>query len=109
MASDDYVERDVAAVLNVDRFESMLGRAPALWRLVFAAFVEGLYEDIFDIGADVGESPSDALVVSDDDEWRAGQSDSGNIVVAALQLGLVPRVRNVMRRGACRSTAAAFR
>ena len=62
------------------------GWFPAVLRLLPSggSFVLALSVEFFDdksstVGPDVGEAPADALVVSDDDEGNAGQSDSGDI------------------------------
>ena len=51
--------------------------------------------DVLDVGAEVGEAPGDVVVVADDDEGSAGESDAGDVEGGAgggggFEVGLVP-------------------
>ena len=75
---------------------AMFGYLPAIWRLVFVIAVEGFDVEISDGRADVGESPGDSLVVSDDDEWDSGKSYSSDVEAGRFELRFIPDVRDLV-------------
>src|SRR5256885_10728567 len=56
--------------------------------------MECLYIKVLDVGAVVGETPGDAVIVADDDEGTAGQSKSFDIPAGRCEMRLVPDRRN---------------
>jgi hypothetical protein len=56
--------------------------------------------DVLNVGAEIGESPGDVVVVSHDDEREAREGDSSDVELAGgggLEVGLIPDSRNVVR------------
>ena len=96
MPRRDDIERYIGLVLNVNDLRAMFRLRPSFGSFVHPLRVELFDEVVFDGWTDVGESPSDALVVSDNHERHAGQRHSGNIEAAAFEMGLIPQVRHLM-------------
>ena len=93
------IEDDVFAAADVDGLGVVEDGVPgAVGGLEFARGSVGagaFYVDVLYVGAEVGEAPGDVVVVSDDDEGRAGESDSCYVEVGAgwsggFEGGLVP-------------------
>ncbi len=93
------VEDDVFAAADVDGLgmvDDGLPRAVGGLELGLAVVNTGALDvDVLHVGAEVGEAPGDVVVVTDDDEGDAGQSDSGDMEGSAgggggFQDGLIP-------------------
>src|SRR5579875_1222904 len=86
------IQRDLLPAFHLDGFLAMLGLLPALRRKILASVVELLDVEVFDIGAEIGKAPGDALIMTDDHVRHAGQGDAGNVEVAGSEVGLVPDI-----------------
>ena len=77
---------------HVDVLLVHFGVNPAALHQVFVrvAGVERLEVQVLDVGAGVGHSPRDPVVVTDDHEGSAGQADAGHVQTRRLELNLVP-------------------
>ena len=69
-----HIHHHIRLALHVDHFAAMLRRLPSFGRQILAVRVEGLDVNVFHGGADIGEAPGDALVVSHDHVRQAGQA-----------------------------------
>src|SRR5882762_10290560 len=98
VAGDGYFNRHIRSALHMDHFVTTLRLIPTLRRLVFALVIELFDIKIFHVWFNVGESPGDPLIVSDDDEGRPRQTDTGNVEVLLrhFELHLVPDSRNTV-------------
>src|SRR5262249_42624690 len=82
----------IRLTLDVNHFVTSLGFGPSPLDAVFVRirWIEGLDVEVLDIGAVVGESPGDAIVVPDDNQWRARQSESLYVIAGSGEVSLVP-------------------
>src|SRR6267154_6499809 len=92
MTGDDYLQVFVGGSFDVNRFVIDLRFFPSAWDAVFIrrGWVEGFDVQILDIRAVVGKAPSDAIVVTDDDQRRAGQSESLHVPARSRDMDFVP-------------------
>jgi hypothetical protein len=87
VGGEEDVEGEVAPSADVDDFGLVLGEGPGavgvlelgLGAVVFTRIAEMLDDDILNVGAGVGEAPSDELVAACDDEGNAGEGEAGDV------------------------------
>ena len=72
VTSEDHIHGNISLVFDMDHLRAMVGRLPSAGRLIRTLLVEGLNIKILNRGSNVGESPGNAAIVSDDHEWQAG-------------------------------------
>ena len=84
------------STLDVNDFVENLGSDPGAVDAVFVGRggIEGFDVKILDIGAVIGEAPGDAIVVADDDEWSAGESDAFGVIAWSAEMNFVPDGRD---------------
>ena len=96
MTGNLYVEHDIRFCFDVNHFFAMFRLLPALRRLICTVRVKIFDERIGYGGANVGESPRNALIVANDYVRHSGQSHPGDIQAAGLQMSLIPQIRHLM-------------
>src|SRR5581483_5000022 len=80
---DGHVNRRVGLVLYVDDLAAVFEITPTLRGQILSLVVDCFNVEVLDGWPDVGESPTDALVVSDNHKGQAGQTHAGHIEIAA--------------------------
>ncbi len=96
VARDDDFEMFVGLAFDVDGFVEDLGFRPFAVDLIFVGCggIEFFDVEVLDVGAVVGEAPGDAIVVSDDDERRAGKSETFCVEIGSGEMNFVPDGRD---------------
>src|SRR5581483_1006332 len=89
---DGHVNRRVGLVLYVDDLAAVFEITPTLRGQILSLVVDCFNVEVLDGWPDVGESPTDALVVSDNHKGQAGQTHAGHIEIAAAQVHFVPEI-----------------
>ena len=87
------IELNFRLAFDPDDLLPTLGLYPSLRCQVLTFLIELLDENVLHRGTNVGESPSHAAVVTDDDVRHAGKCDACHVELSTHQVGFVPVVR----------------
>src|SRR5947209_394184 len=98
MAANRYIEDVIWLAFHVDDFVDLLRSLPAFRCGDLAVRVQLLDEEILHVRTEIGKSPRDAPVVTDDHERKAWQRDAGNIEILTITFGEVSLVPDVWNR-----------
>src|SRR5258705_852928 len=92
MTGDDYLQMFVGGSFDVNRFVIDLRFFPSAVDAVFirSGWVKGFDVQILYIRAVVGKAPGDAVIVTDDDQRCAGQSESLYVPAGSGDVDFVP-------------------
>ena len=92
VARDDNLQVLVGLPFDVNRFVKNLRLCPFSVHPVFVGCcgIERLDVEVLNVGAVIREAPGDAVVVTDDDERGAGQSEAFRVVIGRGEMNFVP-------------------
>src|SRR6185437_11792516 len=96
VARDDQFQMFVRLSFNVDYFVKNLGLLPSAIHTIFIrrGGIRRLDVQVLHVGAVIGKAPGDAVIVTNDDERRAGESESLGVKTGGAEMDFIPDGRD---------------
>ena len=92
VAGNQYVQVDIFTAVDLDGLVDYLHILPLALKLILARVirVDFLDVEVLDIGADVGNTPGNVLVVADDDTGHPGKGEAHHVHFRGVQPHFIP-------------------